>query len=51
MKTPILLALLALLASCATPPPVTGTFATSDGTIRIHPDGRVELVVEPRATK
>jgi hypothetical protein len=50
MKAPIMPAILTLLASCATPP-VTGTFATRDGTIRIHPDGRVQLVIEPRATK
>ena len=46
------LALLSLpfLASCSAPPPVTGTFANKDGQIRIHPDGRFEIIVEPRSS-
>lgn len=52
MKFRITLATLALLVSaCTTPPPVTGTFASRDGVIRIHPDGRFQLVVEPRSSK
>jgi len=51
MKTPILLAALALLTSCTTPPPVSGTFTTKDGQIRVHPDGRFEIIVEPRSSK
>ncbi|MCF7676475.1 MAG: hypothetical protein K9N23_21510 [Akkermansiaceae bacterium] len=51
MKTPILLALLALLTSCTTPPQVSGTFTSKDGQITVHPDGRFELVVEPRSSK
>ena len=39
------------LASCATPPAVTGEFIGKDGRIRIHPDGRFEIVVEPRTSK
>jgi hypothetical protein len=39
------------LASCATPPAVTGEFIRKDGRIRIHPDGRFETVVEPRTSK
>ena len=39
------------LASCATPPAVTGEFINKDGRIRVHPDGRVEIVVEPRTSK
>ena len=47
------LALLSLpfLTSCATPPPVTGTFANKDGRIMVHPDGRFEITVEPRTSK
>jgi hypothetical protein len=47
------LALLSLpfLTSCATPPPVTGTFANKDGRITVHPDGRFEITVEPRTSK
>ena len=51
MKTPILLAALAVLTSCATPPPISGTFANKDGLVRIHPDGRFEIIVEPRSSK
>jgi hypothetical protein len=39
------------LASCATPPAVTGEFIGKDGRIRVHPNGRFEIVVEPRTTK
>ena len=47
------LALLSLpfLASCSAPPPVIGTFATKDGQIIIHPDGRFEITVEPNTSK
>ncbi len=52
MKTAVLLAALSLLLSaCTTPPPVTGTFATKAGQITVHPDGRFEIVVEPRSAK
>ena len=47
----ILTALVLLVSACTTPPLVTGTFANKDGLIRIHPDGRFELVVEPRSSK
>ena len=47
----ILTALVLVVSACTTPPPVTGTFANKDGLIRIHPDGRFELVVEPRSSK
>ena len=42
---------LPLLASCATPPGITGEFISKDGLIRVNPDGRVEIVVEPRTAK
>jgi hypothetical protein len=42
---------LPFLASCATPPVVTGEFIGKDGRIRVNPDGRVEIIVEPRAAK
>jgi hypothetical protein len=42
---------LPFLASCATPPAVSGEFISKDGRIRVNPDGRVEIVVETRATK
>lgn len=47
------IALLALpfLTSCATPPPVSGQFTTKQGQIVVHPDGRFEIVVEPRSAK
>jgi hypothetical protein len=46
------LALLSLpfLASCSAPP-VSGTFKTKDGQIRVHPDGRFEIIVEPSTSK
>jgi hypothetical protein len=39
------------LASCATPPAVTGEFIGKDGVIKVLPDGRVEIIVEPRTSK
>ena len=39
------------LSSCTTLPGVTGEFISKDGRIRVHPDGRVEIVVEPRTAK
>ncbi len=52
MKTAISLVVAALLLSaCTTPPPVTGTFVTKAGQIKVYPDGRFEIVVEPRTGK
>ncbi len=52
MRIRILLATLVLFVSaCTTPPPVTGTFANKAGQIRVHPDGRFEIIVEPRSSK
>ena len=47
------LAVLAIpfLNSCATPPSVSGQFATKDGQVIVHPDGRFEIIVEPRTGK
>ena len=39
------------LTSCATPPAVTGEFISNDARIRIHPDGRFEIVVDPHTSK
>ena len=45
-------AALALAASaCTTPPPVQGEFALKDHRIRVHPDGRIEIVVERESAK
>jgi acylphosphatase len=33
------------------PPGITGEFISKDGLIRVNPDGRVEIVVEPRTAK
>lgn len=52
MKNLILLAAIAMaLPSCTTPPPITGEFTSKDGTIKVHPDGRFEIIVEPRSSK
>ena len=52
MKTLILLAVLALLLpACTAPPPVNGTFTTKAGQIRVHPDGRFEIIIESRTAK
>ena len=47
------MAVLALpfLTSCATPPPISGQFTTKQGQLIVHPDGRFEIVVEPRSAK
>ena len=39
------------LASCTTPPAITGEFISKDGRIKVHPDGRFEIIVEPRTGK
>jgi hypothetical protein len=39
------------LASCSTPPAITGEFISKDGKLTVHPDGRFEIVVEPRTSK
>lgn len=51
MRTVIYLALALLTPACTTQPPVTGTFATKAGQIKVYPDGRFEIVIEPRSGK
>ena len=47
----ILTALVLFVSACTTQPPVSGTFANKDGRITVHPDGRFEIIVEPRSSK
>jgi len=52
MRTLLFLASLSLLFSaCTTPPPVSGTLTTKFGQLKVLPDGRFEIVVEPRTGK
>ena len=39
------------LNSCTHVPPITGSVVTDLGEFRIHPDGRIEVVVESKSTK
>ena len=40
-----------LLPACTTLPPVNGTVANKDGRITLTPEGRIEIVIEPRTSK
>ncbi|MCX6876394.1 MAG: hypothetical protein NTW21_21675 [Verrucomicrobia bacterium] len=52
MKTAILLIVLSLLLpACTTPPQINGRFISKAGQIRVHPDGRFEIIIEPRTSK
>jgi len=54
MKTPLTLLAIAcaiLLSACATPPPVSGSVESKFGGIRLLPDGRVEITVNPKSAK
>jgi hypothetical protein len=51
MRTEILLAALSLLLPSCMTPPITGELTTTDGKIKVYPDGRFEIVVEPRTSK
>ena len=52
MKTIIFLVTLSLLLpACTTPPPVSGSISNKMGTLKLMPDGRVEIVIEPRTGK
>ena len=53
MKTLISIAaaLSLLLPSCTHAPAITGEFISKDGVIKVRPDGRVEIIVEPRTSK
>ncbi|TAF24196.1 MAG: hypothetical protein EAZ71_11510 [Verrucomicrobia bacterium] len=42
---------LPFVVSCTTPPAVQGEFISKDGRIKVHPDGRFEIIVEPRTGK
>ena len=47
----ILTALVLFVSACTAPPPITGNFANKAGQIRVHPDGRFEIIVEPNSSK
>jgi hypothetical protein len=51
MRTRIFLAALTLLLPSCITPPITGELTTTDGKIKVYPDGRFEIIVEPRASK
>ena len=52
MKTLILFVTLSLLLpSCTTPPPVSGSVESKVGGIRLLPDGRIEITVNPKSAK
>jgi len=52
MRTAIFLVALSLLIpACTTPPPVSGSISNKMGTLKLLPDGRVEIVIEPRTGK
>jgi hypothetical protein len=51
MRTEILLAALSLLLPSCMTPPITGEFANKDGRIKVYPDGRFEIIVEPHTSK
>jgi hypothetical protein len=51
MRTEILLAALSLLLPSCMTPPITGNLTTGDGQIKVYPDGRFEIIVEPRTSK
>ena len=52
MRTAIFLAALSLLIpACTTLPPVSGSISNKFGMLKLMPDGRVEIVVEPRTGK
>ena len=40
-----------LLISCTTQPLIQGEFFNKDGRLRVHPDGRIEILVHPRTSK
>jgi hypothetical protein len=51
MRTLIILAALSLLLPSCITPPITGNLSTGDGQIKVYPDGRFEIIVEPRVSK
>ena len=52
MRTLLFLATLSLLIpACTTAPPVSGSISNKMGTLKLLPDGRIEIVIEPRTSK
>jgi hypothetical protein len=51
MRTLSFLATALLLASCTHPPAIQGEFTNEAGRLRVHPNGRLEIIVEPRSAK
>lgn len=51
MKTLICFAAAIFSVSCTHPPAITGEFISKEGVIKVHPDGRFEIIVEPRTSK
>ncbi len=52
MKLSILfIATAVLLASCTSVLPVSGTIVADHGEIRVHPDGRIEVEIDPSSDK
>ena len=52
MRTLLFLTTLFLLVpACTTLPPVSGSISNKMGTLKLLPDGRVEIVIEPRTGK
>lgn len=51
MRTRILFAALTLLLPSCMTPPITGRLSARNGVIKVHPDGRFEIVVEPKTSK
>jgi len=47
----ILCTIAALLNACSSVPPFSGSIVTEQGEFRVLPDGRIEVVIEPQATK
>lgn len=47
----LVLPIIPLLASCSTTPPLAGSLENHKGRFTIHPDGRVEIIVEPQTSK
>lgn len=46
-----LITLPAFLTACTPFRGVNGEFTGKDGTVRVHPDGRLEIIIEPRTSK
>jgi hypothetical protein len=51
MRTEILLAALSLLLPSCITPPITAPLFNRDGIIKVHQNGRFEIIIEPRTSK